>query len=103
MSFEEVATEMQAADPRVERSQMFGMPTLKVGKKVFAGVHGDEMTFKLDEASRLEALKLPGARIFEPMAGHAMKEWVQVPDKSSEHWVSLARQALSYVGAKRDN
>ncbi len=98
MSFEEVATEMQAADPRVERSQMFGMPTLKVGKKVFAGVHGGEMTFKLDENSRTAALKLPGVRIFEPMAGHAMKEWVQVPETTADHWPALARQALKYIG-----
>jgi hypothetical protein len=30
-----------------ERSQMFGMPVLKAGGKVFAGTFGDAMNFKL--------------------------------------------------------
>lgn len=55
------------------RGQMFGMPVLKVGDKVFAGTFGDAMTFKLGPADLEKALKATGVEPFEPM-GRRMKE-----------------------------
>ncbi len=85
--------------PGVSRSKMFGMPTVKVNGKAFAGLSQDKMVFKLAEAERLEALKLAGAQLFEPMEGRAMKEWVEVPvgQVAEETLQQLAEAALHYV------
>ena len=51
------------------RSQMFGMPVLKAGDKVFAGTFGDAMTFKLGPDDLERARALTGVEPFEPMKG----------------------------------
>ena len=83
--------------PGVSRSKMFGMPTLKVNGKAFAGMNGELMIFKLQGEALKQALALPGAHPFEPMAGRQMKEWVAVPPEQSGCWLDLADAALMYV------
>ncbi len=96
--FDHIAN-MLVLRPGVSRSKMFGMPTVKVNGKAFVSLNGDKMVFKLGEDNRLLALKLAGARLFEPMPGRAMKEWVEVPlDKVPEvTLLMLAEAALDYV------
>ena len=77
---------------------MFGMPSLKIGGKAFAGLYNDSMVFKLGEPTRAEALALPGAHLFDPMGGRPMKEWVVLPAEQSPEWLRFAREALRYVG-----
>jgi hypothetical protein len=79
------------------RGQMFGMPVLKVGGKVFAGTFGDAMTFKLGPEDLERALKAKGVEPFEPMQGRRMKEWVLVPVEYSRSWPRLAEQAFAYL------
>jgi len=86
-----------ALQPGVSRSKMFGMPTLKVNGKAFAGMSGEAMIFKLSGESLRQALALPGAHPFEPMAGRQMKEWVAVPPEQAAQWLDLADAALKYV------
>lgn len=75
-------------------TSMFGMPSVKRrGGKVFAGLYGDDMVFKLEGDAHEKALALDGARLFEPMAGRPMKAWVQVPPTHETQWAELARQA----------
>lgn len=81
----------------VVASAMFGMPTLKVNGKAFAGLASDAMVFKLTGAHHAAALALAGARLFEPMAGRQMKEWVQVPAARADAWPVLAQRARDYV------
>ncbi len=85
--------------PGVSRSKMFGMPSVKVNGKAFLGLSGDKLVFKLAENERKTAFKLEGARMFEPMAGRAMKEWVEVPlsQAPEDTLQSLAEAALDYV------
>jgi len=78
-----------------KRSQMFGMPVLKAGDKVFAGTFGDAMTFKLGPDDLAKALKRKDVRVFEPMPGRSMKAWVLVPVASSRAWPALATQAFA--------
>jgi hypothetical protein len=60
----------------VVKASMFGMPGIKRrGGKAFCGLYGDDMIFKLDGEDHARALKLDGARLFEPMAGRQMKAW----------------------------
>lgn len=60
---------------------------------MFAGLHGDDMVFKLRGDAHVKALALEGARLFEPMAGRQMKAWVQVPPTHETQWAELAREA----------
>lgn len=81
-------------------SAMFGMPTMKADGKAFAGIFGDEMVFKLTGDAHAGALKVKGARLFDPSGmGRAMKEWVVVPKSNAKEWVKLAAAALEYVAS----
>ncbi len=84
----------------VVKSAMFGMPSLKVGGKAFAGLFGDAMVFKLTGATHAEALTLKGAVLFDPSGmGRAMKEWVVVPAAHAKRWAALAESARAFVAS----
>ncbi len=99
MTYQDIADELTAQNPDVVKSQMFGMPVLKIGRKALAGDWHGDMVFKLalDSQSHADALKLPGAVLFDPGMGKPMKEWVVVPKAQSDHWPALAMAALEYV------
>src|SRR5579859_1567013 len=99
MTYDQVADELIKANPSVVRSQMFGMPVLKVGKKALAGDWHGDMVFKLAAASpaHTEALDIAGAELFDPGMGKPMKEWVVVPAASADRWDELAQAAFDYV------
>ena len=82
-------------------TSMFGMPSVKRrGGRVFAGLYGDDMVFKLEgHAARERVLALDGAHLFEPMAGRPMKAWVQVPPTHETQWAELAREAEAGLGS----
>ena len=81
----------------VVQGSMFGMPCLKIGRKMLAGMYGDAMTFKLPPEPREEALALKGAEPFDPGMGRPMKEWVLVPLDHAASWPAYAEQALEFV------
>ena len=93
--FEELAETFVARG--ATRSQMFGMPVLKAGDKVFAGTYGDAMTFKLGPVDLEKARSLTGVDAFEPMQGRPMKEWVLVPLAQAKRWSDLAERAFEYL------
>jgi hypothetical protein len=85
--------------PGVTAGKMFGMPTLKIGSKAFAGSVDEDMVFKLSGKAHAQALGIPGAHLFDPMGGRPMKEWVVVPARQSVHWAKLADAAMEYCSA----
>jgi hypothetical protein len=91
------AVAMGLAEAGVTQGSMFGMPCLKVERKMLAGLYGDAMTFKLPPGPREEALALDGAVPFDPGMGRPMKEWVVVPLTHADAWPRFAEQALEYV------
>jgi hypothetical protein len=94
--YDDVVDEITATSPAIS-GKMFGMPTLKNGTKAFAGFSDNAMVFKLGRQDHAEALALPGARLFDPMGGRPMKEWVVVPATHASKWLELARAAMRYV------
>ncbi len=97
MTYQEIVYEIQAVNPRVVPSQMFGMPTVKneQGKAMFGDFNGD-MVFKLgDEVVMAEAMKIEGAHLFDPMGGRPMKQWVVIPAVQSGQWLKFAEKSLS--------
>src|SRR5579871_2619549 len=81
--------------PAVAR-KMFGFPAALVNGNMFMGLHQEDMVLRLPEESRAELLKTSGARIFEPMPGRPMREYVVVPPslladrKKLAPWVAKA-------------
>ena len=94
--YDAVAVELTATSPAIS-GKMFGMPCLKSNGKAFAGYFKDSMIFKLTAPEHGEALALANARLFDPMGGRPMKEWIEVPVEHAARWPQLARAALRYV------
>jgi hypothetical protein len=93
--YQAVADGLAAAG--VVEGSMFGMPCLKIEKKMLAGLFGDAMTFKLPPEPREQALALSGAEAFDPGMGRPMKEWVLIPLEHAATWPGYAEQALEFV------
>lgn len=86
------------AERGVSAAKMFGMPSMRVNGKAFAGVFGSAMVFKLGGEVHAKALALKDARLFDPSGmGRAMKEWVVVPASHAKRWAELAELARAYV------
>lgn len=96
-AYDALVTDMLASSP-ARSGAMFGMPCLKINGKAFAGFHQGTMVFKLAAPEREAALALSGARLFDPMGGRPMKEWVEVPLAHTQRWDEFARHAMRYVG-----
>src|SRR5690348_14330729 len=91
-SYETIVAALEARG--AEGGAMFGMPSIKVGGKGFAGLFGDALVFKLSGDARARALALSGAALFDPSGtGRPMKEWIVVPSAHAERWPELASEA----------
>lgn len=87
-------------DQAVSTGNWFGKPCLKVGGKVFAVIAGAEMAFKLSGADHAEALRLPGACLYDPRGtGSPLRAWVQLPAAQAAHWVRFAHLARATVAS----
>ena len=95
---EELFHTIAAEIPDVKEGKMFGAlctktPNGKASTMFWKGF----MIFKLKPEDEKEALKLSGAKIFDPADGRPMKGWVQLSDKHSAKWKTLAIKATDYV------
>jgi hypothetical protein len=95
---EELFHKIAAEIPDTTEGKMFGALCIKApnGK---AGVMywKDYMIFKLDPDGEKEALKLKGAKIFEPSPGRKMGGWVQLSEDHAKAWPKLAKEAMNFV------
>lgn len=64
--------------PEAEPRKMFGYPSAFVNGNMACGVFADRLMVRLSEADRARFLQMPGAKSFEPMPGHPMKEYVEM-------------------------
>ena len=84
-----------------EAKKGFGAGTLCVGGKIFAMISskgGFVVKLPKERVDALVASKT-GVR-FEPARGRVMKEWLVVDPGLSSEWLSLAREALKFVGGR---
>jgi hypothetical protein len=79
----------------------FGASALAVEGKIFAMLaSGDRFVVKLPRP-RVDALVASGdGEPFDPGHGRLMKEWLVVVPTSEAEWLSLAREALAFVGGR---
>ena len=67
-------------DERVVIRPIFGHKAAFVGGNMFTGTFGKHVFVRLDEPSRVELLRVAGAKPFEPRKGRPMTEYVQLPE-----------------------
>ena len=92
--FHKIASEL----PDAKESKMFGAMCIKAPNgKAAVMFKDDQMIFKLEGDVEKEALKLTGAKIFDPMGGRPMTGWVQLPESHSAKWKKFAVIAMDKV------
>ena len=80
----------------VEVRKVFGQPGAFIDGNMFFGVFGDSLFLRLSEADRREVKDSEGAKVFEPMPGRAMAEYITIPerllgsDPKIKAWISRA-------------
>ncbi len=81
----------------VTQRKMFGFPAAFANGNLFMGLFEDRMMLRLPEGERVKFLALEGARVFEPMPGRPMREYVLVPPALMSRpaglraWIAKAR------------
>ena len=84
--------------PDVKEGKMFGALCTKTPNGKASTMFWKEyMIFKLEPEVEKEALKLKGAKLFDPMDGRPMKGWVQLSFEHSSKWKAFAEKATNYV------
>ena len=90
----------------ITKSNMFGMPVLKLGKKPIAGLTNDGVNFKLpaEGDNSKAALALLGAHLFQPemhgKKGPLMRQWVVVPFDHCEQYLDFAAASIKFVDSE---
>jgi TfoX/Sxy family transcriptional regulator of competence genes len=88
--------------PMAEKRKMFSYPCAFINGQMFTGLFRTEMFVRLSSEDRLQLLELEGAKLFEPMPGRPMREYVTVPEpmlnQASEldDWLT---KAFNYAGS----
>lgn len=72
--FNQLVEDLPEAKPR----KMFGYPCAFINGQMFVGVFQDKLMLRLSEEDRARFLKLPGAKLFEPLPGRPMREYVEL-------------------------
>ena len=86
--------------PEVKSGKMFGALCIKTPNgKSAAMFWKDNIVVKLAGDTLNEALSLDGSKLFEPMEGRPMKEWVQIPFAYKDKWKKFALQSVASVKA----
>ncbi len=92
--------ETLASVPEALVRKMFGYPAAFVNGQMMTGLHQENMILRLSDDDRTSFLKLPGARVFEPMPGRPMREYAVVPASmlgSPKQLADWLGRSLTYV------
>jgi hypothetical protein len=78
--------------------KMFGSLCIKAPNgKAAAMLWKDCLVVKLKGDEFNDALSLDGCKLFEPMEGRAMKEWVQIPFQYKKEWKRFTLASMEIV------
>lgn len=81
----------------------FGSDALQVNGRIFAMLRRGELVLKLPR-ERVAALVESGeGGPFDAGKGRPMQEWVTLDPASGERWLTLATEALTFVGSAGDD
>jgi hypothetical protein len=76
----------------------FGADALKVSGAIFALLSRGRLVVKLPRARVAELIEAGTGLPFDAGKGRPLTEWMAVCDADDETWLSLAGEALAYVG-----
>jgi TfoX/Sxy family transcriptional regulator of competence genes len=65
----------------VSRRKMFGYPAAFANGNLFIGLHQSDLIMRLSEEDRARFSAKFGERIFEPVRGRRMREYVRLPEE----------------------
>jgi hypothetical protein len=102
---EELYHQIADAQPNATKGKMFGALCLKAANGKAGVMYWTDKTpakkpfmiFKLDKAAEAKAMKLKGAKVFEPADGRAMKGWVQLSFDHAKQFPALTKAAMAFV------
>ena len=85
------------SDPGVSEAQMMGMPVVKVGKKLFAGLSDNgELVVKIGRERAGELIEAGRATAFDPSRrGREMGGWAKLEEPDGD-WLALAEEAKAF-------
>jgi len=93
-------TELTKEIPNAAPGKMFGALCMKMPNgKSAAMFWKDNIVVKLQGEALNEALSLDDAKLFEPMEGKPMKDWVQIPFGYKDQWKMFAEISAGEVEA----
>ena len=85
------------ADAAVVETKMMGMPSLKLGSKLFAGSRDQSLVVKIGRERVDELVAAGSASPFDPSGrGRPMKDWAVIAPGEGD-WVALAEEAKRYA------
>jgi TfoX/Sxy family transcriptional regulator of competence genes len=84
--------------PAVAIRPMFGQLSAFVNGNMFMGIFGEDVLVRLPDEDR-ESVIAAGGRVFEPMAGRPMREYVVLP----EQWRGDRRRIDEWVARALDH
>ena len=89
-------------DPAVSEAQMMGMPSLKLGSKMFGGLFDGDLVVKIGRERVDELVQAGRAQPFDPSGrGRPMKDWAQVAEPDDD-WAALADEAKALAAEGPD-
>jgi TfoX/Sxy family transcriptional regulator of competence genes len=77
----------------IQVKPMFGNLAAFVNGNLFSGLYGDTLFVRLSDMDRVELLKTKGTKLFEPMKGRPMKEYVCLP----EEWLTQRSKVTPWI------
>ena len=86
--------------PEAEPRKMFGYPCAFVNGQMLCGVFADRLMLRLSQEDRAKFLKIKDTKLFEPMPGRAMKEYVEAPPEMLKKEAELRKwlkRGLAYA------
>jgi len=92
--------------PNAQVRKMFGYPCAFINGQMLCGLHQESMILRLAEKDRASFIAEYHTRLFEPMTGRPMKEYVVVPpdmvdqNEILENWLLLGAKYVSSLPPK---
>lgn len=80
--------------------KMFGYPAAFAGGNLFIGLHQEDFIMRLSEKDRARFSAEFGERLFEPLPGRPMREYVRLPPEllsDARKRASWIRRSLAYA------
>ena len=90
--------EQLLSDPAVSEAQMMGMPSLKLGTKMFGGLFDGRLVVKIGRERAEQLIAAGRAEPFDPSGrGRPMKDWALLAAPADD-WLELADEAKAFAG-----